>query len=263
MRCVLGIDAAWTAASPSGCALVVETETGWRLVSCAASYDQFAAAGTGRPADLRARGSIPDVTSLTDACVRATGRRPDLVAIDMPLALVPITSRRVSDQAVSRHYGGRGSGTHTPNATRPGPIGDAVRAAFASIGYPLLVDRVTCPGLMEVYPHPALIELASAPRRLPYKIQKTARYWPGLPVARRRENLLAVWADVVSLLDARISGVATGLPPPTTGAPTATLKSYEDMLDAVVCAWVGTRALAGQATPFRDKESAIWIPTSA
>ena len=263
MRCVLGIDAAWTAAQPSGCALVVETETGWRLVSCAASYDQFAAAGTGRPADLRARGSIPDVTSLTDACVRATGRRPDLVAIDMPLALVPITSRRVSDQAVSRHYGGRGSGTHTPNATRPGPIGDAVRAAFASIGYPLLVDRVTCPGLMEVYPHPALIELASAPRRLPYKIQKTARYWPGLPVARRRENLLAVWADVVSLLDARISGVATGLPPPTTGAPTATLKSYEDMLDAVVCAWVGTRALAGQATPFGDKESAIWIPTSA
>ena len=33
MRCVLGIDAAWTAASPSGCALVVETETGWRLVT--------------------------------------------------------------------------------------------------------------------------------------------------------------------------------------------------------------------------------------
>ena len=261
MRCVLGIDAAWTAGQPSGCALVDETETGWRLVSCAASYDQFAADGTEPPADLRARGSIPQTSSVINACVRGTGRRPDLIAIDMPMALVPITSRRASDQAVSRHYGGRGSGTHTPNAVRPGLISDAVRSEFSSIGYPLLVDRVACPGLMEVYPHPALIELASAPRRLPYKIQKAAKYWPSVSAAQRRENLLTVWFDIVGLLNARISGVTTMLPLPTIGASTATLKSFEDMLDAVVCAGVGTCALEGRATPFGDTESGIWIPT--
>ena len=179
----------------------------------------------------------------------------------MPMALVAITSRRASDQAVSRQYGGRGSGTHTPSAVRPGLISDAVSAAFTSEGYPLLVDRVTCPGLMEVYPHPALIELSSAPRRLPYKIQKTGKYWPGLSVTQKRENLLAVWAEIVGALDARISGVAAMLPLPTIGASTATMKSFEDMLDAVVCAWVGMCALDGRATPFGDMESAIWIPT--
>ncbi len=148
MRSILGIDAAWTAGQPSGCALVDETETGWRLVVCAASYEQFVAHETERPADLQARGSVPDATSLIDACARANGQRPDLVAIDMPMALVPITSRRASDQAVSRHYGSRGSGTHTPSAARPGLISDAIRSEFASVGYPLLVDRVTSPGVL-------------------------------------------------------------------------------------------------------------------
>jgi len=38
------------------------------------------------------------------------------------------------------------------------------------------------------------------------------------------------------------------------------LKAYEDSLDAVICAFVAICALQGRATPFGDRNSAIWIP---
>ena len=34
------------------------------------------------------------------------------------------------------------------------------------------------PGLIEVYPHPALLELSGAPTRLTYKAAKVRSYWP-------------------------------------------------------------------------------------
>ena len=39
----------------------------------------------------------------------------DLVAIDMPIANLPITGRRVADRLVSAQFGGRGCSTHTPS----------------------------------------------------------------------------------------------------------------------------------------------------
>jgi predicted RNase H-like nuclease len=32
--------------------------------------------------------------------------------------------------------------------------------------------------LIEVYPHPALVELCDEPQRLPYKVGKLRSYWP-------------------------------------------------------------------------------------
>ena len=40
MRCVVGIDAAWTVTEPSGVALAVD-DNGWRLAAVAPSYDDF------------------------------------------------------------------------------------------------------------------------------------------------------------------------------------------------------------------------------
>jgi predicted RNase H-like nuclease len=46
--------------------------------------------------------------------------------------------------------------------------------------------------LVEVYPHPALIEILKAPRRLEYKATKAGKYWRTLPLAVRHNNLREV-----------------------------------------------------------------------
>ena len=38
------------------------------------------------------------------------------------------------------------------------------------------------------------------------------------------------------------------------------LKRYEDALDALICAWVGVRYVAGDCSAFGDATAAIWVP---
>ena len=143
----------------------------------------------------------------------------------MPLSRKPITGRRASDDAVSRAYGSRHCSTHTPNTVRPGRISDELTEGFGAAGYPLLtLANAEPPGLVEVYPHPALVEFGA--------------------------------------LAARWRGGAAALPAPDATAGGVELKAYEDMLDAVVCVCVAISILEGEALPYGDEVSAIWIPRS-
>ncbi len=180
----------------------------------------------------------------------------------LPLAHTPISKRRASDDAISRLYGAKWCSTHTPSVTRPGPVGEAMTRAFTDEGYPLVTQAITGPSLIEVYPHPALVELATADRRLPYKAQKTRSYWPGLGPAERRRALLDTWEEIVTLLDRQIINTRALLPTIEAAHRGATLKAFEDMLDAVVCAWIGITVLEGRAAPHGDADSAIWVPDS-
>lgn len=40
----------------------------------------------------------------------------------------------------------------------------------------------------------------------------------------------------------------------------ATLKRYEDAIDALICCWVGTLYAEGRARPLGDDTGAIWCP---
>jgi predicted RNase H-like nuclease len=260
MRAVLGIDAAWTLSQPSGVALVSETSVGWHLVSAEASYQRFHALADGLRPEERPEGSQPDPKELLSSSRKLCGRSVDLVAIDMPLALTPIVGRRVCDNAVSKAYGARKCGTHTPSAARPGRISDDLTRGFMEAGYPLLTRMAAPPGVIEVYPHPALVELAGAPERLRYKASKVRTYWRHGTPSERRDLLYREWAGIVALLQREIEGVAAALTTPGPGASGPELKAYEDTLDAVVCAWVAMCALEGRAVPFGDESSAIWIP---
>ena len=261
MRTVLGIDAAWTSAQPSGVALAAETDGGWRLVSVVASYQHFIdmanplVEGMARPI-----GCLPQAGPLLHAAKLLSGRPVDLVAIDMPLSHVPIVGRRVADNAVSRAYGGRKCGTHTPSVLRPGPISDALTTAFLLCGYPLQTLVIKPPGLIEVYPHPALVELTSEAERLPYKASKVRSYWPLASAADRRISLYRQWAKIIETLDDHITGTADALPALAHGASGWEMKAYEDKVDAIVCACVAISALERRAVPFGDSQSAIWIP---
>ncbi|WP_081687933.1 DUF429 domain-containing protein [Rhizobium mesoamericanum] len=264
MTTILGIDAAWTATQPSGVALVSSTPGNWRLIFAGSSYRHLLAhadeqlISTSRPS-----GSVAEAAALLAAAGKIAGAPVDLVAVDMPLSLEPITSRRVSDNLVSVAYGGRHCSTHTPSAIRPGKISDDLRWGFERCGYGLLTtEEVGVPGLLEVYPHPALVELMSAKKRLPYKQGKTRSYWPAESPANRRTKLFETWRAIVAGLDQEFPGASVVLELPPFEAPAWRLKAFEDMLDAVICAWVGKCVFEGTAAPFGDDASAIWIPQS-
>jgi predicted RNase H-like nuclease len=261
-RAVLGVDAAWTTREPSGVALAAETEAGWRLVVAEASYGHFLMRARGAaPGDARPRGARPDAAGLVKAARALAGRAPDCVAIDMPVGPKPIERRRCCDNAISRLYGARKAAVHSPSATRPGRLSDDLRAGFAACG---LDVRLTLPanGLIEVYPHAALIEFMDERERLPYKAAKTLTYWPDLrfQAEQRHIKLRAVWGLIVAALEARIAGAAAALPVPAPDVRGWPLKAFEDRLDAVVCAAVAIAALNGAAVAHGDAEGAIWVP---
>jgi predicted RNase H-like nuclease len=264
MRVVLGIDAAWTLTQPSGIALAVESREGWSLLTTASSYQRFFALADKRQfAEKTPSGSPPDAVGLLTTASVLCGSPVDLVAIDMPLAYSPIVGRRLSDNAVSRAYGARKCGTHTPNAARPGRISDDLKQAFEQVGYPLRTDSCSAPGIIEVYPHPALVELTAAAERLRYKASKVRSYWPSATSLERRALLYQEWSVIVALLDREIAGVKSSMPALEMTASGREIKAYEDQLDAIVCAWVATCVLDGRAKSYGDKQSAIWIPFSA
>jgi predicted RNase H-like nuclease len=262
MRVVLGIDAAWTVTEPSGVALATELSSGWRVIAAASSYQRFHALADPRLlAEPRPSGSLPDAPKLLASASVLCGARLNLVAIDIPLARTSIVGRRISDSAVSRAYGGRKCGTHTPNALRPGRLSDWLRQSFDRASYPLLTKKIAPIGLIEVYPHPALVELAGASIRLPYKASKVRSYWPAATPTERRVLLYRQWSEIVTLLEGQMAGVMAALPTLEINASGTEIKAYEDTLDSIICAWVAICALQGRAMPFGDENSAIWIPT--
>ncbi|MCQ0971321.1 DUF429 domain-containing protein [Paracoccus sp. TK19116] len=247
MRVVLGIDAAWTLHHPSGVALAVE-EGAWRLAGVWPSYAAFLNSDV-----------LPTTALLIARCVELVGAPPDLVTVDMPLSLDPITGRRASDTGVSRAFAARGAATHSPTALRPGPVADRLRADFAAAGYPLLTKGQ--PGrLAEVYPHPALIHLMGADRRLPYKVARAAKYRPLLPPQPRKQRLVEQWRAILDRLDCVLPGSSTMLALPDPQDRLAALKAFEDQFDGIICAWVATEILDGRATAYGDDRSAIWVP---
>lgn len=252
MRAILGIDAAWTDQDPSGIALAVEDAGGWHLHGLWPSYAAFLGGGSGTPAPR----------TLLDRVQDLTGALPDLVTLDMPLSLDPITSRRAADTAVSRAFGGRGAATHSPGTLRPGAISDSLRAGFDDTGYALRTTAT--PGrLAEVYPHPALINFRNAARRLPYKLSRIAKYWPDLRPPARRQRLFEQWAIISLGLDAMIAGSSAALGQPNPNGTLAALKSHEDQLDAIICAAIGIAILDGHAQAYGDDRAAIWVPDPA
>jgi predicted RNase H-like nuclease len=262
MRAVLGIDAAWSLTHPSGVAVAAERRDGWHLIAAASSYQRFQTLADSRlRAEERPSGSIPDTYAILATASMLCGRPVDLVAIDMPLARSPIVGRRVSDNAISKAYRGRKCGTHSPSASRPGRISDDLRDGFERAGYSLRTDRIAPLGVIEVYPHPALVELAGASERLPYKASKVRAYWPSVAPPERRARLYRQWSEIVILLEGEIAGVGAALPHLELNATGIEVKAYEDALDAIICTWVAVCALDGRAVPFGDEHSAIWIPS--
>ena len=219
--CVLGIDAAWTAHQLSGIAL---------LQAC---------------------------QQLADAAVSC-------VSVDMPLATTRIISRRAADTAISSRFGTKGCAVHSPSAERPGAIADQLRADFAALGYPLQTNgnKQAAPALIECYPHVALLALLKRDYRVPYKVSRSGKYWKAEKLTRREriERLLEQFQAIKAGLDEHIRGIPDFIPEPSEVRTLASLKPVEDMLDGLICAWIGIEHLEGRTVGLGDDTAAIWIP---
>jgi predicted RNase H-like nuclease len=262
---VLGMDSAWTTTEPSGVALVVGDPGHWSCAGLAPSYRPFGELAAGQRVDWMRRASpgAIDVGELLSAAETLAGGKPDVIAVDMPLAFTTITSRRASDTAISTQFGAAGAAVHSPNAERPGAIADRLRIALEQRNYPLVVTRTVPPrhpALIETYPHPITMWLCDTRRRVPYKARNSGKYWPGLPLAERRRKLLAVWQDIIDAVGQHIDGISLPSIDYLSTVSSGALKAFEDGLDALICAIAGISYLAGNAIPYGDAESAIWLP---
>ena len=265
---VLGIDAAWTTHQPSGVALVQRKGSHWQCKALAPSYDSFLAFASGQPQDpaTKARGSEPDPGALLRASQQLTGQPVSCVSVDMPLATTAITGRRAADNIVSSRFGSHGCAVHSPSAERPGAIADRLRGNLASLGCSL--HTTSCnrelPALIEVYPHVALLALLGRDYRVPYKVSRSLQYWrseqlsPAERIARLLQEFLAIRAG----LDQHIKAIPLIIPELREVKTLASLKPIEDMLDALVCAWMGIEHLEGRSSGLGDSGAAIWVPTS-
>jgi len=269
---VLGIDAAWTAHHPAGVALVkVPKRDRPRLLRVARSYDEFCGMDDNEEIDwsTKVHGSEPDIPALLAVCEKIAGAMPNVIALDIPIGPQFITGRRAADRMVTRAYIKRKAGTHSPIANRPGPISRMLFEQLSACGFAWLHAKVSLfhyknfQVFIEVYPHPAIIELLDLDERLKYKVSKLQKYWPDLESDKRWVAVAQNLARLRSGLDKRLSGVADWLPSAKAlikNGPASRLKGYEDAIDAIVCAWIGCEFLAGRCVPYGDEGSAIWLP---
>src|SRR5437868_1427893 len=122
MRTILGIDPAWTSSEPSGVALLTETSSGTKCLAVSSSYSEFLALGLEKGVDSNP--NWPDPQALLRAARAISGTNASVIAIDIPVQVdeggAPqiVTCRREADNAISREFGSRWCGTHSPNVQR-------------------------------------------------------------------------------------------------------------------------------------------------
>jgi len=263
---VLGVDAAWSKYHNSGVALVELCLDRWQCVRLAPSCEGFVnPQSSGRFSDVSIK-IIDPVLLLRVSSQLLGGDCVQVVAIDMALSRNPITSRRPADDFISREFGKSGCGTHSPNPERPGTVSDSVRDGFAREGFALHTgSRDTKPSrsLIETFPHPALLMLCQSDYRLPYKVAKSRKYWPTAPLVERRERLKGHMQRILDALRRDIDNIPLDLRTAAGDCSFKALKPIEDMLDALVCAWVAIKYLEGCVKAFGDSSAAIWIPVVA
>lgn len=266
MTLVLGIDAAWTVRNPSGIALVSTETVPPKLVRASPSFEDFVAGTTSDAwcGKHEFRASLTEVIRMAERI----GTGPvSVMAVDMPIARSQVRRRRASDNMISRTFGRYDCSTYTPSEQRPGKVSDdfVTEAEVAGFSLQTTTVREGERALLEVYPHVALLSLfrgsdGTLPQKLKYKLAKRSKHWRDLDREGRLSALLEVWRSIIRRLRTQIDFT---LELDCYGQPMCRWKAWEDVIDAIVCCWVGLKWLRGQAAPYGDNESAIWFPVDA
>jgi predicted RNase H-like nuclease len=208
----LGIDLGWQS-QPSGLCCLEWQDASLRLL------------------DLRRLEEIPAVLSWVDEWVP-----PGIsggVAVDAPTLIANATGMRLCDRLTHKHFGKYHAGCYPANlglafAARTVAFGRSLEArGFAHA--PEMVVRSPGRFQIEVFPHPATIEL--------FRLERILKYKKGI-LAERRQALIQLRDYIVEVFPRLEPPVdLAGFQPevPTRGAD---LKDLEDRLDSLICAYV-------------------------
>ncbi len=98
--------------------------------------------------------------------------------------------------------------------------------------------------------------------RLPYKVSRSGQYWKTEKLTRseRIERLLEQFQAIKAGLDEQITRIPDVIPVLCEVTTLGSLKPVEDMLDGLICAWVGIEHLEGRTVGLGDHTAAIWVP---
>jgi predicted RNase H-like nuclease len=214
----VGIDLAWSDRHPTGFAVLEGGPRRVRLLEAGLlQTDAEIIAGVMRHAD-----------------------GPLQVAIDAPLVVPNPAGTRPGDRQVASLFGKYRAGPHPANRTvlarRHGRIrGEDLAAMLEKEG----LAHDPSPGrgsprrFFEVYPHPAIVALLGLEERLRYK--------SGWPRATRLRAFRELAEGLAGLRQPQIDFGGEGFRVGAAGLRGVALKSYEDRLDAIVCAYVAAR----------------------
>lgn len=185
-----------------------------------------------------------DLTSDADLVawvVAQAGEEGVLVAIDAPLIVPNETGTRPCDREITRLFGRYHAGTHPANRRNLGRYsglrGERLVGLLGEHGFAHVLNverRGEARGIMEVYPHPAMVNLFGLGQILKYKYRRGRSCATRWAEFRRYQNLLRTLSDVEPSMH---------LPSEITnrqveGLRGHALKRYEDLLDAVFCAYI-------------------------
>jgi len=196
-------------------------------------------------AALRLRGEVGELTAWADrlgnddeiaAFVReATGEGPALIAVDAPLVVPNEEGTRPCDREVSKVFRSQEAGTYPANRRKFGGRvrGENLVRRLKEIGFehsPYIPARTPVRQVIEVYPHPAAVRLFGLDRTLKYKAR------PGRPYSLRWAELRKYQSCLRGLNGPGLS--AEGILE-VEGLRGRALKRYEDLIDALFCAYIG------------------------
>ena len=224
-RWFIGVDLAWGERNASGFAALSPGRRGLRLRESAA---------------------LGPLEAIAERIRRLPGDW--VIAIDATPIVPNETGSRPCDREVSRQYGSRHAGAYPASLRKLGGRARAMALVELLAGEGLRVvsepsreRRAGGRWAMEVYPHPAMIELFGLKQILKYKRGRVAqrRRGQGELAARLRRHLpglepsLVVEGELAEVLS-RDLGELRG----------RALKSNEDVLDAVFCAYLAAHCWA-------------------
>lgn len=214
----VGLDLAWSPRNTSGAVVL-----GW---------DGTAA----RP--IAWEDALTDDAAIVGFIAHEIGDGPALVAADAPLVVRNETGSRPCDRAVSSAYGHAEAGARPVSLRSVGPHmrGEKIVARLEEIGVrhsPTVRRQALVRQVVEVYPHPGMVELFGLTKTLKYKACPERPYpllWAELGRLRDLLRSLSTYEPILeggSLLDAQDPHGLRG----------RVLKRLEDLLDACFCAY--------------------------
>lgn len=217
----IGLDLAWSTRNPTGAAVINGDAT------------------VGRLAATRLLGGDDEIIAFVQEQAQSD---PALVTVDAPLVVPNATGRRPAEAEIAHVFAAYQAGAHPANRQRlavNGIVrGEALVARLEALGFTHRADvesQAPMRQVVEVFPHPAIVSIFGLDRTIKYKARPNRSHAQRLIEFKRYQTLLRSLITA----DPALRGTETLLDRELSTLIKARLKDYEDVLDGLMCAYIG------------------------